>query len=411
MISDSKLQELSKGDARADDITDLLDVNDLVYELPKNLSLASARNTKEYHFQKSEYTNGDGSMICTLQTGGQYVNWAASHLKFNLTRTAGGTSDWGKGSAVNIIREVIITSRSGQEVARLDRLNVYRLHHDRLYMSTEELQSIGSLMGYDETAVASATESTYIIPMCKICTLFDNKKLMPNWLASGLRIELRLESPTTAFNAAANQAVTSYVIKDPKIIVDTFLLNDSAMKKLNEISARNALEYVYKSVHCITDSFSTQQNTVDVNKAVSRALGAMAVSRRTANVADADVDSLKSEGFDFAHTQFRLGSQYYPQQPLKGLEEHYWNTLYTCEKLKSHHPSSVSKSDYSDDFGVATANLEKSNVLDLSGQPINNSMTLSCELSYDNAHSRRVCVFLEYVQICKVFITNLSVIV
>tara|TARA_R110002153_G_scaffold129228_2_gene277885 strand:- start:4261 stop:5496 length:1236 start_codon:yes stop_codon:yes gene_type:complete len=411
MISDSKLQQMSKGEARADDITDLLDVNDLVYELPKNLSLAAARNTKEYHFQKSEYTNGDGSMICTLQTGGQYVNWAASHLKFKLTRTSTGTSDWGKGSAANIFREVIITSRSGQEIARLDRSNVYRLHHDRLYMSAEELASVGSLMGYDEAAVATGVPGTYIIPMCKICTLFDNKKLMPNWLASGLRIELRLESPATAFDAAAATAVTAYTIKDPKIIVDTFLLNDSAMKKLNEISARNALEYVYKSVHCITDSFSTGDNTIDINKAVSRALGAMAVSRRTANIANATVDSLKSEGFDFEHTQFRLGSQYYPQQPLQGLEEHYWNTLYTSEKLKSSHPSSVSKSDYNTDYGVTTTNLERSNVLDLSGQPINNSMTLSCELKYLSSASRRVCVFLEYVIVSKIYVNNVSVVV
>jgi hypothetical protein len=278
-------------------------------------------------------------------------------------------------------------------------------------MSAEELGSVGSLMGYGEDPVATGDPKTYIIPMCKICTLFDNKKLMPNWLASGLRIELRLESPATAFKASTSHVVSAYTINDPKIIVDTFLLNDSAMKKLNEISARNALEYVYKSVHCITDSFTSGSKTIDINKAVSRALGAMAVSRRTASIADATVDSLTSEAFDFDNTQFRLGSQYYPQQPLKGLEEHYWNTLYTCEKLKSSHPSSVSKANYETHFGVTTTNLERSNVLDLSGQPINNSMTLSCELKYKAAHSRRMCVFLEYVIVSKIYVNNVSVVV
>ena len=177
-------------------------------------------------------------------------------------------------------------------------------------MSDEELASVGSLMGYDINVVAGAaapTQTEWIIPMCKIAGCFDSKKLMPNWLSSGLRIELRLETPATAFAGA--DGVTSYTIVDPKVACDTFHLNDAAMKKLNEISARNGLEYVFQATHAVSDNFTTSQTTVDVNKAVSRALGCMAVSRQIDDIGASSPDSLKSDSCGilfgrFSHSRF-----------------------------------------------------------------------------------------------------------
>jgi hypothetical protein len=262
---DTRLRQLalkSQDEQKGDSIDRLLDVNDLVYMMPKNLSLASARNVKEYVAQKSSYASTESSVIITIQSGAQYVNWAASHLRFGLDIVKNQntvSTTWGKGSSFNLFREVIITSRSGQEICRLDRCNVYRLHKDRLHMSDEELASVGSLMGYDTdvvTGAAAPTRTEWIIPMCKIAGCFDSKKLMPNWLSSGLRMELRLETPATAFTGGAD-TVTSYSIVDPKVACDTFHLNDAAMKKLNEISARNGLEYVFQATHAVSDNFTS----------------------------------------------------------------------------------------------------------------------------------------------------------
>ena len=415
---DTRLRQLalkSQDEQKGDSIDQLLDVNDLVYMMPKNLSLASARNVKEYVAQKSNYSSSESSVIITIQSGAQYVNWAASHLRFKLNIVKPATTastTWGKGSAFNLFREVIITSRSGQEICRLDRCNVYRLHKDRLHMSDEEIASVGSLMGYDQdvvTGTAAPAETEWILPMCKIAGCFDSKKLMPNWLSSGLRIELRLETPTTAFAGA--DGVTSYTIVDPKVACDTFHLNDAAMKKLNEISARNGLEYVFQATHAVSDNFTTSQTTVDVNKAVSRALGCMAVSRQIDDIGAAAEDSLKSELFDVDQSQFRLGSQYFPHQPLESIGEHYWNTLYTTEKLKSTHPSSVSFADYKSDYGVITTNLERSNILALSGLPINNSMTLSLDARFATpiATGRQLTLFLDHVVVAKIFVNNVSI--
>ncbi len=417
---DTRLRQLAlkSQEEKGDSIEKLLDVNDLVYMMPKNLSLASARNLKEYVAQKSSYSSSESSVIITVQSGAQYVNWAASHLRFSLdiVKSAnGGATTWGKGSAFNLFREVIITSRSGQEICRLDRCNVYRLHKDRLYMSDEELASVGSLMGYDVDVVtgtnAPAT-TEWIIPMCKVAGCFDSKKLMPNWLSSGLRIELRLENPATAFLTSSTDTMTSYEIIDPKVVCDTFHLNDAAMKKLNEISARNGLEYVFQAQHAVSDNFTTSQTTVDVNKAVSRALGCTAITRQINNIGTDGKDSLVCEAFSIVQSQFRLGSQYFPHQPLESLAEHYWNTLYTTEKLKSSHPSSVSLADYKDSHGVITTNLERSNILALSGLPINNSMTLSLDARYGGnppAGGRQLTLFLEHVVVAKIFVNNVSI--
>ena len=415
---DTRLRQLAlkSQDEKGDSIDKLLDVNDLVYMMPKNLSLASARNLKEYVAQKSNYSSSESSVIITIQSGAQYVNWAASHLRFSLDIVKDQntvSTTWGKGSAFNLFREVIITSRSGQEICRLDRCNVYRLHKDRLHMSSEELESVGSLMGYDVDVVsgtAAPATTEWIIPMCKVAGCFDSKKLMPNWLASGLRIELRLETPATAFESTAD-SVTSYTIIDPKIACDTFHLNDAAMKKLNEISARNGLEYVFQAQHAVSDNFTTSQTTVDVNKAVSRALGCTAITRQIDTIGSATADSLACEPFAVTQSQFRLGSQYFPHQPLESDGEHYWNTLYTTEKLKSAHPSSVSFTDYKQFYGVVTTNLERSNILALSGLPINNSMTLSLDARYSSAvvSGRQLTLFLEHVVVAKIFVNNISI--
>lgn len=427
---DTRLRQLAlkSQEEKGDSIDKLLDVNDLVFMMPKNLSLASARNLKEYVAQKSNYSSSESSVIITIQSGAQYVNWAASHLRFSLNveqkqdgaPATPGTNDltWGKGSAFNLFREVIVTSRSGQEICRLDRCNVYRLHTDRLHMSTEELASVGSLMGYqsgtntaNKIRTAGVSDRTeWVIPMSKVAGCFDSKKLMPNWLASGLRIELRLESPLVAIQSTGTDNL-SYEIIDPKVVCDTFHLNDAAMKKLNEISARNGLEYVFQAQHAVSDNFTTSQTTVDVNKAVSRALGCMAISRSIQTIATKTADSLKSEAFDIVQSQFRLGSQYFPHKALESLAEHYYNTLYTTEKLQSSHPSSVGFTDYENNYGVITTNLERSNILALSGLPINNSMTLSLDARFGSSINtgRQLTLFLEHVVVAKIFVNNVSI--
>jgi len=410
-----------------DDITRLLDVNDLTYTMPRNLSVVAARNQKKYTFQRSEYSDTSGSMICTLQTGAQYIDWRNSYLKFGLTVVNGGSGNWhfGLGSATNLFREIIISSRSGVEIDRITRLNLLRLHHDRVHMSGEELASVGSLMGYFDydtattapTSVAPTVGFTdnvkynFVIPMNKLSGFFDSPKLCPSHLASGLRIELVLESKTTAIQVQAADVVNSYTISDPEIQCDTFLLNDDSTRKLNEISARNGLEYVFQSWHMTSDSKTGDQFNIDTNKAVSRALGAFAVSRLTASITDGTLDSLASEAdYPVNRTQFRLGSEYYPQHYTERDSDQFFNTLYANEKLHSRNPSSLSQAQFIAALWQVDANLERSTVLALTGLPINNSRALSFDIQFSGSASREVNVFLQYVVLARCYINNVSVV-
>jgi len=427
--SDSKLRSLAiknntmdKQDK--DDVSKLLDINDLTYTMPRNLSVVAARNQKKYTFQRSQYTDTSGSMICTLQTGAQYVDWKNSYLKFGLTIVSSGTyTHFGLGSAVNLFREIIISSRSGVELDRITRLNLLRLHHDRVHMSTEELASVGSLMGYLDYDVATAAPTTtgfdgtkynFVIPMRKLSGFFDSPKLCPSHLASGLRIELVLESKATAVVAEVGQTITSYTIDDPEVQCDTFLLNDDSTRKLNEISARNGLEYVFQSWHMTSDSKTGDQFNIDTNKAVSRALGAFAVSRLTASISGAgadEKDSLSSEpSYPVNRTQFRLGSEYYPQHYTERAADQFFNTLYANEKLHSKNPSSLSQAQFTAALWQVDANLERSTVLALTGLPINNSRALSFDGQFSGSASREVNVFLQYVVLARVYINNVSVV-
>ena len=424
--SDSKLRSLAirntaQDRQEMDDVTKLLDVNDLTYTMPRNLSVVAARNQKKYTFQRSEYSDTSGSMICTLQTGAQYIDWRNSYLKFGLTvdTSAGGDWHFGLGSACNLFREIIISSRSGVELDRITRLNLLRLHHDRVHMSAEELDSVGSLMGYQDYTTATGTASGYtdntqarfVIPMRKLSGFFDSPKLCPSHLASGLRIELVLESKATAVRCVAANTIASYTIADPEVQCDTFLLNDDSTRKLNEISARNGLEYVFQSWHMTSDSKTGDQFNIDTNKAVSRALGAFAVSRLTTSITDDAKDSLSSEPtYPVNRTQFRLGSEYYPQHYTERAADQFFNTLYANEKLHSKNPSSLSQTQFTESLWQVDANLERSTILALTGLPINNSRALSLDCQFSGSASREVNVFLQYVVLARCYINNVSVV-
>jgi hypothetical protein len=53
--------------------------------------------------------------------------------------------------------------------------------------------------------------------------------------------------------------------------------------------------------------------------------------------------------------------------------------------------------------------LERSSILSLSGLPVNNSRTLQLELDYDTSQSRDQDVFLNYLQLARVFPNNVLV--
>jgi len=404
---------------KSNPLDSLLEVNHLTYETPKNLSVCVQRTVKSYKAQKSTYTDTNNSVIFTLQTGQQYVNWRNSSLKFGATVVTSDAknSSFARGSACNFFKEIIVTSRSGVELARCNKFNVWRLITDHQQESSEWFDSVGAMMGYsstydidDDTKYAvPQTQVTYIIPMSKLLKFFDVPRLCPQFLASGLRIELILEDKRNVVRTKAAATVTSYTISEPTMLIDGCILQETVIQKLNEISAQNGLEYVYENVYPESVSITTDTSDIDLSKAVSRALGTTTVTRLDAEILTDTKDSLTPEkDFKVTESQCRLGANYFPQSKITSEEEHYFMMLYKAGKLGDK-SCNISLADFKDGaLGAVNTTMERSNLLDYSGLPINNGQSLTQSLVFEDTLARTVDVFLTYVSVCKIFINNVT---
>jgi len=108
----------------------LLQVNQLSYQMLPQLGICSARTHTIGFAQQSLYTNGE-TMTWDSQTGSFYVDPVGSYLKFTVTHTiTGGTGEekklrcFGSGSACNLFSRIVVRTRSGKEVTRVENLNL-----------------------------------------------------------------------------------------------------------------------------------------------------------------------------------------------------------------------------------------------------------------------------------------------
>ena len=252
-------------------------------------------------------------------------------------------------------------------------------------------------------------------------------------------------------------------------------MTDSVQRILNETSAVNGLEIVY------TDYNNTQTvNTpsgggratgdfyMEVRHAASRALRAMIIPRiQLAN--DTQVcDSLTPIGLPFRQWHWRLGSLYFPHQPIKGkdvIEALPQTYIYTADAqgkvagaprcgvtfddyISPYHRQSSCPNSVAGDYAINTGvfpnesvrplstriekydnfaahapicvSLERSTLFNLSGIPINNSRVLSFHGEFDSASGTdspiapyygqlTFDVYLQYVRLARVFLNNVEV--
>lgn len=426
ITKDSKLREMSQ--ATVDDgngvgsIQSLLSWNDLVYTTPKINSLVSMRNVKEYYGQRQEYTSGaNDQIVFNIQSGAQYVDMKNSMLelevKFDTSSTTGTiatSAGWGIGSVFNLFREITVTTRSGTEVDRYQVCNLHRAHWDNLNESGEWFDSVGLLMGYGATAhTIGGGYTRYLVPMSKLCPLFSADKLLPSHLISGMRIEIQLERIATAAKFDAADAGVSFTIKEPRLLLDTHLLNDGASKELQKISAKNGLEVSFPMVYTESDVGTTNTFNVEINKAVGRALDVMAITRPLANLTSYTADSfisddLSSGNGQLVRAQYRLGSMYFPNREMKSTPEAYYHMLYANRKLSDQHthPTSTGLADFKTKLASIWASLESLALLKYSGSSINNSRSLSLSVQYAGNANRQIDVYLSHLAITKSYLNN-----
>lgn len=475
----------------------MLAVNDLNYVLAPDLSVSVNNTFKNHYFQSNVYTNNQRG-ICILNSGSDYGDMRSSTLNFMVRITtptpaiaAGVNASFGKnGSILNIIRALTISSRSGDEISRVQDLNHLSNIMNPFRYSENWMNTVGQAAGFGGYLDGNQTDKAsldvpFSIPLYLLSDFFNYSRLTPAMVLAGLRIEIEWEDPGIAFQAVnavadaaviANQVITGYTITNPYVSMRSVQLTDGTQRALNEMSAVNGLEIVYcdyERTETLLALTATSSN-VEVRKAASRALKAFMSVRKIPTTAGL-ADSFRSEPWDYVQWQWQLGSLYFPQQPVKsynsvvanGIPESYQHTLVAFNTYKGDQPrcsacpmrnkvkhleqntfeliantyadaqlpkgknyTAVGTSSWAEPangrIGLAAsvvgrdgtfANgrsticclLERSDLFNLTGVPINNARVLNAQATFGTGTARSVTIFLKYVRLARVFLNNVEV--
>ena len=94
----------------------LVSLNGLSYLLSPDLSVAVSRKHVTSFAQQRSYTPGQ-KISLILNSGAQFIDPQNSFLKLTVKNATESHGFFGIGSAVNLFRRVVISSRSGDEVS------------------------------------------------------------------------------------------------------------------------------------------------------------------------------------------------------------------------------------------------------------------------------------------------------
>lgn len=341
----------------------LITVNDLNYVLEPDLSVAVNRTFKKHFSQSNEYTNNQRA-IFIFNSGADYIDTRRSYLSLEAYITEPSNADgyFGLcGSACNLIDNILITTRSGDEICRITDFALLQNMMLPLTYNEDWFRTVGACMGYgsrisnrkegeDNTALVSGQVGgarRFLIPMYVLAPFFQYGRLMPAHVMAGLRVEIEWNQPSKAFigvkhdrTGATNKFgdiqanISSYVIKSPYFVCESIQLSDSIQRALNETSATTGLEIIYcdweRTESAVAGAAPVAH--IEVRKACSRALKAFARIRATVpNVKEGQKDTFRGEmGFPVIEYQWQLGSLYFPQQPVKSSTDDIYNHLHGC---------------------------------------------------------------------------------
>lgn len=417
----------------------IIDINNLNYSLKPDLSVTTSRTTTTQFFQNQSYAE-NSTMVCILNTGSSFIYGPNSTLVLDVLPTnAGGTAGTingvkltNPGSAASLIQRITIMTRSGVVLERIDGSHVLSAIKS-YYEHTNEWQTgVGSLMGMDSgnfaigtaaDTLAVGTTYRFEIPMSILSGLFQYENLLPSALMSGLRIELTLNPGSQCLIAADGTAGTNYgyQIFTPRIMCDSYMLTDSITRSLNESAASSGLEIVFKTYFTTVGSRSnTNVINVESRRACSRAMSAFYMELTPRTTANNQVNPLVTEAVSAStgpvQTQWRAGSLYFPNSAISGTSaqvsaENYQMALQTFNRYASPFNPRVTFKQFRDGAYIMSTTFERSTALDLAGIPLSNSRVLALNATFaDSATTAKTSyLFLEYITLARVFISNCTV--
>jgi hypothetical protein len=191
----------------------IIEINDLVYKLESDLSVAINRTHKNNFFQQTSYDQSQTS-ICIINSGADYIDPRRSFLSLTInlppTPVTSTLTDPASislisgyfgptGSVLNLIDSVVITTRSGDELSRVNDYGQlmytyipWVFGHDWARTIGQEI-GLGSYIGGSNSNgnVSTNTRNTFQIPLYLLSPVFTYSRLLPAMLMSGLKVEIR----------------------------------------------------------------------------------------------------------------------------------------------------------------------------------------------------------------------------
>jgi hypothetical protein len=425
----------------------LIQLNKLSYQMLPQLGICSARTHTIGFAQQSQYKNGE-VMTWDSQTGAFFVDPKGCYLKFSVSPTSSNVNQglsFGSGSCANLFSRIVVRSRSGKELTRVEELGLLTKYVQLYSQPQDWLKTVGRSQGYSEISGATqfgdtvpSTGKVFIINLCVLIPFFNSlgNKMIPPQILEGLRIEISLTDPGQAF-CASNQSnsnkCTAFVIDRPQIFWDCYTLADQFARKIAEVAATKGLNLMHKEYFYSSIGTNNTQINYDIKRAASKALKCHIVTRDQAKINNTSFDYHESAPYCISSLQSQIGSLYNPNQPLhvegvdtdKNMESYYFN-LYGCDihNQPFGYAPSVSpeqftgqeiKADARSIFNnsMITFNLNKSNTSDIVGSVINNSRALLINLNKATGgympDNLRVDSWLQHVRAIKVFTSNCTV--
>ena len=399
----------------------LISYNSLSYKLPPDLSVTVSRSNTNQFFSQNNYLAG-GTAVNILNTGSAYIYGPNSYLAFTIINRSDGTVTFGQGTAVNLIKRLTITTRSGDVIERIDNVNVLHYITARYGHSVTWQNSIqfGELMGKGVQPIAPEAELRVVIPLSEISGLFRYQNLLPSCLMSGLRIEFEFEPALNALVGAGPTTGLNYELKDVVISADSYILTDLILQQLNMSASSTRLEIVINTFFNTQASRAGNSNVnLESRKAVSRALRAFFKERPPKGIGASNVDAFASLAVStdgIIDAQVRVGSLYFPNSSLRNSNpEHnaaelYAMTVRSFSTLGGDKAVGTSLTQYKTGHAVLGVALERSTSHDLAGIPISNSRVLALNATFARAPAGGIATlidfYLEHIVLIRAFLSN-----
>ena len=438
----------------SNDMSKLLTVNKLKYQLPSNLNIVERRQNKVSFADQNSYLSQAGSEVVIRFTAStDYVYGPNSFLTFDIETTpvAGGTSGeigFQNETAMSLFSRVLYEDRSGAELIRNDRLNAYcaQVGPWKYTKNAVTPAMAGKFLG-DEKATRTnpatfgthGSEENYdttsdklsvVIPLRHFLGIYNRETLVPSMLVSGSLLRLQLAPALEALTiiGVGDRVPASYTISNPRVVLDSMALAPVVQKNLMEQTQQSGgLDFSYTTAYYQSGNpGSNPAFNLQINKAVSRCSKLFWSSRATSTEAKVSNSNHGTEKLAVNKLDYRLGDLYFPQRvinvigsPQKNGSELYQNSLQSMNRMRTDENAPwITKNIFccsgvpldatpanNDNKGYAThvQSFEMSSALEYSGLAINNSRTLEARIGFTTpvVGDRTIDAWVEYVKLAK----------